>query len=134
MSKSNERNPNVAQIVIGTLVSSSTVVVPGLYFRKHSRIKNVYFADQTGITKDNTNHVGVTLQDLSSVAYAALDTSDAAAVANTPLALALNSPDDADVNHLEKDVPAGTMLNIAIAAKGTAVLTKAVAIVEWYPL
>lgn len=139
MAKSNERNPQVTQIDIGTIASATTIVVPGIFFRKRSRIKNVYLADQAGITKSNSNYQVVKLQDNASspVAYATVATSDSAAVANTQLAAVLNvvasSLDDTDVNHLEKDVPAGTMLNVSCVGTGTAVLTKAKLIIEFYP-
>jgi hypothetical protein len=129
----NERNPNVDIIPIGTFVSASTAVVPGLYFRKHSRIKNVYFVDQVGIAKSSSNYQTVTLQDNSGspVAYAAVATSAVAAVVNTPLAMTLSTPVGTDLN--EADVPAGTQLNVSVVGTGTAVLTKAILIVEWYP-
>lgn len=132
----NERNPNISRINIGTRASSANVVVPGVYFRKHSRIKNVWYVDGAAISKDNTNHLILKLQDNAStpVVYAAADTSDNAVVAVTPYAMALQSPDDADANHLEKDVPAGTMLDVLFNGRGTVVGTDAAVLVEWYPV
>lgn len=136
MAKSNERAPIVSQIFLGSGASASTVVFNGLFFRKKARIKNVWVVDQVGITLSTSNYQTITLQDNSSapVAYAAIATSGVAAVANTQLALALSSPTDADVNHLEKEVPAGTMLNVQAIGTGTAKLTNASLLVEWYPL
>lgn len=132
----NERTPIVTPIAIGSLVSSSNVVLPGIYFRKRSRIKNVWLVDKTGITKSSSNYLTATLQDNSGspVPYAAIATSGQAAVALTPLALALSSPTGDTTNQPEADVPAGTMLNVAIAGTGTAVATNQVVLVEWYPL
>lgn len=132
----NERNPNVAIIPLGTRASSASIVVPGMYFRKHSRIKEVRVADRLGITKSSSNYVTFTLQDNSGspVAYAAAATSDNAAVAVTPLLMPLSTPVGDVTNQPEADVPAGTTLNVSIAGTGTAVLTDAVLMVEWYPL
>lgn len=138
MGKSNERNPHITVIPLGTTTSGVALTVPGIYFRKHSRIKNAYLVDQAGITKSNSNYQIVTLQDNSSspVAYASVATSDSAAVANTQLALQLSvqADDSAQAVSQESDVPAGTMLNVANAPVGTAILTKAVLVVEHYPL
>lgn len=132
----NERNPNIAAIPIGTAASASTVTVPGLYFRKHSRIKNAYLVDQAGVAASGTNYSTVTLQDNSSapVAYAAVATSATAAVANTQLPMVLVGNDSDSANNPEKDVPAGTMLNVKVVNTLAAALTRAVVIVEWYPL
>lgn len=134
MSKSNERAPIVGQIFLGSGASASTVVFNGLFFRKKSRIKNVWIVNQLGIAQSASNYMTLTLQDLSSVSYASVTTSAVAAVANTQLALALTSPTDADVNHLEKEVPAGTMLNVQAVGVGTAQLTNAALLIEWYPV
>lgn len=134
MAKSNERSPNVDQIYLGSGASAATVVFPGLFFRKKSRIKNVWLVDQLGIAASGSNYETITLMDLSSVSYASVATSGVAAVANTQLALALTSPTDADVNHLEKEVPAGTMLNVQAIGTGTAKLTNASLLIEWYPV
>ncbi len=130
----NERNPNVDIIPVGSAVSTTTAVYPGLFFRKHSRIKNVYFVDQVGIAKSSSNYQTVTLQDNSAtpVAYATVATSGVAAVVNTPLAMPLSVPVGTDLN--EADVPAGTQLNVSIVGTGTAILTKSILIIEWYPL
>lgn len=132
----NERNPNVVQLEIGTVVSAQTLTVPGIYFRKHSRIKNVYFVDQLGIAKSSSDYQTITLQDNAAtpVPYAAVATSSAASVVNTQLAMPLTTPVGDTANQPEADVPAGTMLNIALVGTGHAVLTKAKVIVEWYPL
>jgi hypothetical protein len=136
MSKSNERAPQITSVFLGSGASASTVVFNGLFFRKKSRIKNVWIVDQAGITVSASNYETLTLQDNSSspVAYAAIATSAVAAVANTQLAMVLSSPTDADTNHLEKEVPAGTMLNLQAIGTGTAKLTNASLMIEWYPL
>lgn len=134
MAKSNERSPNIDQIFLGSGASASTVVFNGLFFRKKSRIKNVWLVDQLGIAASGSNYETITLMDLASVSYASVATSGVAAVANTQLALALTSPTDADVNHLEKEVPAGTMLNVQAIGTGTAKLTNASLLIEWYPV
>jgi preprotein translocase subunit SecY len=141
----NERNPNVDRIEIGTMTTgaglSAGIVIPGIYFRKHSRIKNVYYADTSAIAKSSSNYLTLKLQDNSStpVVYASAVTSAAAVVAVTQYPLALTTPDvtledpTAPASQQEEDVPAGTMLNVSIAALGTAVPTNAAILVEWYP-
>ena len=129
----NERNPNVDAIYIGSQITVTTVILPGLYFRKHSRIKNVWFVDQAGITLSASNYQTVTLQDMTGapVVYAKIATSAVAAVANTPLLMVPTTPVGTDLN--EVDVPAGTMLTAKVVGTGTAVLTSAILLVEWYP-
>ena len=133
--QNNELAPNIALIYIGTMATSANAVVPGLYFRKHSRIKKVHFIDSIGIVKNNSNRLSVTLQDNagSPVSYAAVNTSDNAAVAVTPLELVLSTP-VGDPNQYEVDVPAGTTLNVKVLGVGTAIPTLAQVQVEWYPL
>lgn len=132
----NERNPHISVIPIGSVATGATATLPGIFFRKKSRIKNVYYVDQAAVTKDNTNHLTISLQDTTGtpVVYATADTSDAAVTAVTQYPLTLQSPTDADTNHLEKEVPAGTQLNPKVISGGSAVGTKAVMLVEWYPL
>ena len=92
----NERNPNVDIIPMGTLAIgaglSAGIVFPGLYLRKRSRIKNVYFANNAAVAKSGSNSLTLQLQDNAGtpVAYASACTSAAAVVQNTqyPLALA----------------------------------------------
>lgn len=136
MAKSNERSPIITSIFLGSGASASTVVFNGMFFRKKSRIKNVWIVDQAGIALNGSNYESIQLQDNSSspVAYASIATSAVAAVANTQLALNLLSPTDADTNHLEKEVPAGTMLNVQAIGTGTAKLTNASLLIEWYPV
>ena len=131
----NERNPNVSTIPIGTNASGVTIVVPGIYFRKHSRIKNVWFLDQVGIALSSSDYQTIKLQDNSSspVTYASVATSAAAAVVNTPLALAYTNSSDS-TNNLELDVPAGTQLNVSLVGTGHAIVTKAIMLIEWYPV
>jgi hypothetical protein len=141
----NERNPQVTPIQIGTISTSSGlssgVVVPGIYMRKRSRIKNVYFVNNGAVAKSNSNYLSLLLQDNSAtpVAYASAATSAAAVVQNTqyPLALQAGGGSGDDTNSAsqpEVDVPAGTMLNASIAALGSAVPTNGILLVEWYPL
>jgi hypothetical protein len=142
----NERNPNVDRINIGTnAVSaglSSGIVIPGIYMRKHARLKNVYYADGAAISKSSSNYLTIQLQDNSStpVVYASGCTSAAAVVAVTQYPLALTTPDvtleqaNEQSFQAEEDVPAGTMLNASITGLGTAATLTACLILEWYPL
>lgn len=131
----NERNPNIVEVGIGTQAASITL--PGIYFRKHSRIKEVRYIDQAGIVADNTNFLQLSLQDLSAVPYATLDTRaahDGALVAMTPKVMQLSSPVGDIANQPEADVPAGTALQIVVTKNGTAVPTLGRLQIEYYPL
>lgn len=134
--QNNERAPHVTNIYLGSQLSTANLIVPGIYFRKHSRIKGVNIINGAALSKDNTNHVTFTLQDNSSspVAYAAFDTSSAAFVAQTPVAMTLSTPVGDTTNQPEADVPAGTTLGMLVVGHGTGITTLAVACVEWYPL
>lgn len=130
----NERTSFVIPVEVGSNVSASTIVRPGIYFRKHSRIKNVWFVDQAGIALNAGVHAVITLQDLSANPFAAVDTANSAAVANTPLPLIPTTPVGDTANQPEIDVPAGTMLNVKVVTASTAVTTLAKLLIEWYPL
>ena len=131
----NERNPNISTIHIGTQLSSAAIVFPGIYFRKHSRIKAVHFIDTTGIVASSSNYLNLALQDNAAtpVAYAAGNTKVGIA-ALTQLAVALSNPVGDTANNPEADVPAGTMLNLKLDGFGTALPTNGKVQVEWYPL
>ena len=134
--KNNETGPQIAIIPLGSLAQSANSVIPGLYFRKHSRIKNVWLINGAAVSKSNSNYLALTLQDnaVSPVAYAASATSDNAVVANTQYALALSTPVGDVSNNAEADVPAGTLLTAKVVGTGSAVTTNAVLMVEHYPL
>lgn len=152
MSMNNERNPAIQAIYLGSQASGASAVVPGLYFRKRSRIKNVYLVDQIGLnnTDYTTDYFTLTLQDNSAtpVAYATVSTSGkvVAAVTQFPGVLddgggdAFDAPPGLDTDSAtqpEVDVPAGTMLNVNVvgtAASTHKVLTNAVLLIESYPL
>lgn len=132
----NERNPNLDEVYIGT--QGATITLQAKLFRKHSRIKNVWYVDQAGIAADNTNFLQVSLQDISgSPVYAALDTRaahDGAVTANVPIKMTLSNPVGDVANQPEADVPAGSNLVAVITKNGTGVPTLAKLLIEWYPL
>lgn len=136
MAKSNERQPIVTVIPVGTRATSIAISVPGIYFRKRSRIKSVTYIDTTAQPASGTNWVSLALQTSAAVVYASLNSSPGLA-AVTPLAFTLAS-DDGDSGggtaHPEKDVPAGTTLNLLLGGNGTGVFTNAAVCVEWYPV
>ncbi len=136
--QNNEVNPNVVVIPLGT--QAATITLPGFFMRKRARIKNVYLADQAGIAASASNYVGVKLQDNAGtpIVYASADTqAGAVALTQYPIALAAGGGSGLDADQVtapEVDVPAGTMLNVKLTATGTVTTTKAVLIVEYYPL
>lgn len=126
--------PNIASIQLGSLLSGSTTVCPGVYFAKKSRIKRVDFVDVTGIVSNTSNKLAITLEDSAAVVYASINTFGNAAGALAALQLskkaALVTADDGSG---ELEVPAGTLLVGKVVSSGTAVTTLAVLNVEWYP-
>lgn len=135
----NERNPNIAEIGIGT--QAATITLTGIYFRKRARIKNIHYLDQAGIAADNTNFLQISVQDAAANVYATLDTRAAHDGANTafvPQALEMPNPDltiDAaatPVGQQETDVPAGTTLRVVITKNGTGVPTLGRLQIEYY--
>jgi hypothetical protein len=131
-----ERMPNIATINVGTQAASITL--PGLYFRKRSRIKEVKYIDQAGLAADNTNFLQLSLQDASSVVYAALDTRAAnqgALTANVAKVMPLTTDvGDTVGSQPEADVAAATTLKLVVTKNGTGVPTLGVLQIEWYPL
>lgn len=131
----NERNPNLDEVQIGT--QGATITLPGKYFRKHSRIKNVWYIDQAGVPADNVNFLQISLQTLAAVAVATLDTRAAnqgALTAMTPKLMPLSSPVGDVANQPEADVLAGTTLQVVVTKNGTGVPTLGKLQIEWYPL
>lgn len=147
----NERNPNLVQVYLGNQGSAAAVVVPGIFFRKRSRLKNVYVVDQLGNSSSTTDYFTFSLQDNSPtpIAYASFTSSGLALAAVTqspPFALLAGGGQafdaapglDADsATQPETDIPASTMLNLKITgvhSAGNKVLTNAVMVLEYYPL
>lgn len=131
-----ERMPFVTALVIGTQAATKTL--PGAYFRKKTRIKNVHVIDQAGVAADNTNFLQVSLQDLSGNVYASYDTRAAnqgALTAMTPGACLKNTTYTHNgLTTGELEVPAGTTLQIVVTKNGTGVPTLATLQVEGYSL
>lgn len=130
-----ERLPNVNTINVGTQAAS--INLPGMSFRKHSRIKEVRYIDQAGLAADNTNFLQISLQDGASNVVASLDTRaahDGALTALVSKVMALAAPVGDTVNQPEADVVAGTDLKIVVTKNGTGVPTLGQLQIEWYPL
>lgn len=148
----NERNPQIESVYVGSQASGASLTLPGIFFRKRSRIKNVYLASGAAInaTGNTTDYFTLTLQDNSAtpIAYATVTTSGTSVAALTQLKGVLNagggqafdaSPglDSDQATEPETDIPAGTMLNVKVVGTASAqnkVLTNAVFLVEFYPL
>ena len=131
----NELNPQVSQIHVGT--QAATASLPGLVFRKKSRIKSIQAINQSAIAADNTNYLQLSVKSLADVEYAELDTRAAhenGLVALTPKALNKASALLAVDNSGELEVAAGTTLKVVATKNGTGVPTEMQLVVEWYPL
>lgn len=145
-----ERMPNLLTIPIGT--QASTITLPGAYFRKRCRLKEVRLIDQAGVAASNSNYLIVTLQDVSANpnVYASYETKAAnqgALTALTPALMTLGGGSVlgstagavattvlGDSTNPEVDIAAGASLEIAIVAGGTVTFTDAVMQLEFYPL
>lgn len=138
MSFSNERNPQVDEVYVGS--QAATITLPAKYFRKHSRLKNVRYVDQAGLTADNTNFLQLSLQDVSGNVIATYDSRAAnqgALTAMVSKALVFSNANGyptIDANNLEVDLPALTELQLVVTKNGTGVPTLGRLYLEWYPL
>lgn len=128
----NERNPHVSIVNVGTIAATKTL--PGLYFRKKSRIKNVVYVDQAGVAADNTNFLQLSLQDLAALEYATLDTRAAGQGALTAMTAKALAQVSAQKVNGELEVPAGTNLQVVATKNGTGVSTLGALHIEWYTL
>lgn len=145
-----ERMPQIVSIPIGTQAAS--IVLPGAYFRKRSRLKAARIIDQAGVSASNSNYLTMTLESLAAnpTVYASHDSRSAnqgALVANTPALMTLGGGTVlgaasgavagtvlGDSTNPEVDVPAGESMVLRLAATGTVTSTKAVLQLELYPL
>ncbi len=129
----NERDPGTISIPLGT--QAANITLPGVYCRKHSRIKNAWLVDQAGLPVSGVNYVGVRLKDLAANIYCLGDT-QLGSPALTPTLIPLSEDDSDSVAPIseERDVPALTMLNVELTMHGTGSLTDAILVLEFYNL
>lgn len=128
--------PNITAINVGSQAASK--VLPGMLFKRKSKIKSVSYIDQTGLAADNTNFLQIQLQDLSGNVVGSLDTRAAnqgALVAMTPSDLVLAAAGTAVLDgHGELLIAAGSALQISVIKNGTGVPTLGQLQIEWYPV
>lgn len=127
-----ERLPNISPVYLGT--QASTISLPLMYVRKKSRLKQVMLLDQAGISADNTNYLGIELQDQDGVVYASLDTRAAHEGALTALVGKEMTLSSSLADNGEVEIPALSSLKLVITAHATVTTTKAMASLELYPL
>jgi len=126
MSLSNESNPQVAVIPLGSLATDD-VQVPAIHFRKAVKILSVKLVNGAAITASDTNFVQVGLQHVGGNVIAEIDTRAAhenALVKNVGKAL--------NVSAVEDDVAAGSNLEVDYQEGGTIALTSAVLLIEYF--
>lgn len=124
MSKSNENNPHVVSINIGTQAAS--IELPGTYVKKKSMIRQVRLINQAVLAADNTNYLQVQLLDApSGSVLAEIDTRAAneGALAKNVAKLAPET---------ELSVAAGSSLAVNVVKNGTGVPTLALLELEMY--
>jgi len=128
MSLSNENNPQLAVLALGSLTADTSTKLPGMYFPKKTKIKSAHIINGAAIAADNSNYAQVSLYNGSDV-VAELDTR--AAHEN---GLAENVAKALNVVDAESVLDAGTTLLVDYQETGTMALTSAVLVVEHYPL
>ena len=132
MSKSNENNPHVHTVQIGTQAAS--IELPGVYVRKKSKIRSMRLINQAALVADDTNYLQVQLLDAPSGNVLAeistkLTGGDGSLVQNVALA----SPDVVP-GTMELEVAAGSSLAVNVVKNGTGVPTLAKLELEMYEL
>lgn len=125
MSKSNENNPHVNTVQVGTQAAS--IELPGIYVRKKSKIRSVRLINQAALAQDDTNYLQVQLLAAPSGAMLAecstkLTGGDGALVKNVALL----------AGETEIEVAAGSSLAVNVVKNGTGVPTLAKLEVEMY--
>lgn len=126
MSKSNENNPHMAMVNIGTQAAS--IELPGVYCAKKSVLKSVTLLNQAALAADNTNFLQVqVLAAPSGSVLAEIDTRAA-----NEGALTKNVGKVAPEANLV--IPAGSSLAINVVKNGTGVPTLALLQLEMHEL
>lgn len=125
MSKSNENNPCVTSVHIGTQAAS--IELPGVYARKAMVIKQVRLINQAALAADDTNYLQVQLLNAPSGTMIAevsskLTGGEGSLVKNVALV----------AGETEIAVAAGSSLAINVVKNGTGAPTLAKLEIEWY--
>lgn len=125
MSQSNENNPHMCQIQVGTQAAS--IELPGLVVRKKMILKNMWLVNQAALAADDTNYLQVQLLAAPSGAVLAevstkLTGGEGSLVKNVGLA----------AGETEVALPAGSNLAINVIKNGTGVPTLAQVQLEMY--
>ena len=128
MALSNENNPNLTVLDLGSISADTSTKLPGMYFPKKSVIKSVTLINGATIAASDTDFVAVSLYNGADV-VAELDSR--AAHEN---GLVANVGKSLNVVEAESVVDAGTTLLLDYQETGTVALTAAVMVVEHYPL
>ena len=127
MSKSNENNPQVNSVYLGSMTTDATVV-PVMHMPKKSYIKSVKLLNGAGISADNSNYATLTLKK-GSTTVATLDTraaNEGAVTANVAKAFSIVSGQETQ--------DALSDLTLTYNETGTMALTNAQLVIESYPL
>lgn len=125
MSKSNENNPHLVVIPVGTQAAS--IELPGMYARKKMILKNMWLINQANLAADDTNYLQVQL--LSAPAGSVL-AEVSSKLTGGEGALTKNVAKAA--GEQEVVLPAGSSLPINVVKNGTGVPTLAVVVLELY--
>lgn len=126
MSKSNENNPQVICVQLGSLSADMSADLPVGVMPKKGKIKSAKIVDQAGVAADNSNYIVMTLKAGTST-LGSLDTRAAGQGALTALTAK-------DFSLSATDIPAGSVLRLDYQETGTVGLTNACLVLEVYPL
>lgn len=125
MSQSNENNPHMVMLEVGTQAAS--IELPGMLARKKMVMKNMWLINQANLAADDTNYLQVQLLNGPGGAVLAevsskLTGGEGSLVKNVPLA----------AGETELEIPAGTNLVVNVVKNGTGVPTLAQVQLEMY--
>lgn len=122
MSLSNENNPMLVQIDLGSIAADGTI--PALYLPKKSKILGAWIIDQAGIAASDSNYVDLRLQNGSTV-VAELDSRAAHENGLTALeAKAMN------LVAAQAEQAAGSSLKVVYDETGTVQMTSAIMVLQ----
>lgn len=127
MSLSNENNPHLTVVHLGSLTTDGTVI-PAMHLPKKSYIKSVKVMNGAAVAASDSNYIQLSLKKGSTV-VAECDTR--AAHEN---GLAQNVSKALNIVSGQETQEASSDLTLTYNETGTVALTDAKLMVEWYPL
>lgn len=125
MSLSNENNPSLAMIALGSI--SADVEMPGLVCPKNMKIVGVSLLNGAAIAASDTNYVMISLKTAADVVVAEIDSR--AAHEN---GIAANTKEALNLVAAQAEQDADTVLKVVYDEEGTVAMTDAVLVIHWH--